>query len=193
MIKFAGKLPVLALMGVAACAQPGEDTGIDSHALSNMQAAVWTDPNGCQHWIIDDGTEGYLTPRLEKATGRPVCPGRQAPAPAETITLDADALFDTDRSDLRLEAVAELNDFGAKAQQLGKKRLFIVGHTDSRASDAYNQRLSERRARSVADYLSTNFGLVAQIEGKGESAPVESNATAAGRQANRRVEITVLD
>ena len=125
--------------------------------------------------------------------GRPVCPGAVQPAKPETITLAADALFDTNKSDLRPQAIAELNDFGTKMQRLGKKRVFIVGHTDSRASDAYNQRLSERRARSVAEYLQANFGIVSQTEGKGESAPVASNETREGRQANRRVEISLLD
>ena len=185
--------PLAALLATAAHATPGQDNWPDSHKLSDMKATIWTDPNGCQHWVIDDGVEGYMSPRLDKATGRPVCPGRQPAAPAQTITLGADALFDTDKAALRAEAVAELNDFGAKAKRLGKRRIFIQGHTDSRASDAYNLALSKRRARAVADYLQKNYGLVAQIEGRGEADPVASNATDEGRQANRRVEITVLD
>lgn len=234
------------LMALGACAAtPGEDYGFDSKKLTDLQAAVWTDPNGCQHWLISDGAEGYLTPRLGRdgrpacpgitqvkgtdgldryeqdvtlwtdpngcqhwvsdhgaggymsqrldRQGRPVCPGAQQAVPAQTITLGADALFDTDKSDLKPQAIAELNAFGEKAQRLGKRRLFIQGHTDSRASDGYNQALSERRARSVAAYLQQNFGLVSQTEGRGESDPVASNETSEGRQANRRVEITVLD
>lgn len=48
------------------------DRGIDSGDLSNMRAGIWVDPNGCDHWIIDDGIEGYMTPRLTP-DGRPVC------------------------------------------------------------------------------------------------------------------------
>jgi len=48
------------------------DRGIDSGDLSEMRAAIWVDPNGCDHWIIDDGVEGYMTPRLSP-DGRPVC------------------------------------------------------------------------------------------------------------------------
>lgn len=236
---------VLGLASIAACtAQPGEDYGFDSKKLDNLAAATWTDPNGCQHWVIDDGVEGYLTPRLGRdgrpvcprvtsvgnagvprvtlnvttwtdpngcqhwATdgggegfmsprlhrdGRPVCPGAKQPAPPQTITLAADALFDTDKSNLRPRAIAELDDFGTKMRQLGKKRVYVVGHTDSRASDAYNQALSERRARAVAAYLEKNFGIVSQTEGRGESEPVAGNDTRDGRQANRRVEITLLD
>ena len=48
------------------------DQGIDSGPLSEMRAGIWVDPNGCDHWIIDDGVEGYMTPRLAP-DGRPVC------------------------------------------------------------------------------------------------------------------------
>lgn len=157
----------------------------------NLEMSTWTDPRGCQHWVRDDGGEGFMAERLDRQ-GRPVCPGMSQPTPTETITLAADALFDTDKANLRPEAVAELSAFGAKMQQLGKSQVFIVGHTDARASDSYNQRLSERRAASVAAYLNQNFGIVAQTEGRGESQPVASNDTVQGRQANRRVSISIL-
>ncbi len=244
-----GSLKVLALLCatavVGACAKPDRDTGIDSKKLSAVQAVIWTDPlgcehwiaddlaegymsarrnrdgtprcpngvadrsilgalpvlnlemstwtdpRGCQHWVRDDGGEGFMTERLDRR-GRPVCPGISQPQRTETITLAADALFDTDKAILRPKAVAELNEFAGKMQQLGKSQVFIVGHTDSRSSDAYNQRLSERRAASVAVYLNQNFGIIAQTEGKGESQPVASNDTVQGRQANRRVSISIL-
>ena len=230
----------------ACAAQPGEDYGIDSKKLTSLQATIWTDPlgcehwvaddlaegymtarrnrdgtprcpnpvsnrqivadipvlklemslwtdsNGCQHWIRDDGGEGFMTERLDRM-GRPVCPGATQSARSETITLSADALFDTDEAALRPTAIAELETFGRKMQQIGKTQVFIVGHTDSRASDSYNQRLSERRAASVAKYLIQNFGLVAQTEGRGEREPVASNDTREGRQANRRVAISILN
>jgi hypothetical protein len=50
------------------------DRGWDKKPLSNLQAGIWIDPNGCDHWIIDDGVEGYLSPRLDP-NGRPVCSG----------------------------------------------------------------------------------------------------------------------
>lgn len=70
-------LPViLAVMILTACTSGGGgttvDQGIDSGDLSNMRAGIWVDPDGCDHWIIDDGVEGYLTPRLSP-DGRPVC------------------------------------------------------------------------------------------------------------------------
>lgn len=76
---------------VAAC-EPGEgfgaygpdksiDRGIDSKDLSQLKAGIWIDPNGCDHWIIDDGVEGYLSARLDKY-GKPVCSGTAPPTVA---------------------------------------------------------------------------------------------------------------
>ena len=73
-----------AAFGLAAC-EGGEgiarigpdksvDRGINSHDLSTMVAGIWVDPNGCDHWIIDDGLEGYLSQRLDRS-GKPVCSG----------------------------------------------------------------------------------------------------------------------
>ena len=58
------------------------DRGIDQKHLSELQAGVWVDPNGCDHWIIDDGVEGYLSQRLDRY-GKPVCSGV---APPNTAT-----------------------------------------------------------------------------------------------------------
>ncbi|AXI45472.1 hypothetical protein C1J03_05120 [Sulfitobacter sp. SK012] len=54
------------------------DRGFDSKHLSQLEAGIWVDPNGCDHWIIDDGVEGYLSARLDKH-GKPVCSGIAAP------------------------------------------------------------------------------------------------------------------
>lgn len=50
------------------------DRGFDSKPLSELKAGIWIDPNGCDHWIIDDGLEGYLSQRLDRS-GKPVCSG----------------------------------------------------------------------------------------------------------------------
>lgn len=73
----------LALLALGACAgspqvarldrnDPNVDRGLDAHLLSEMEASLWIDPLGCQHWIIDDGLEGYLTNRLNP-DGTPRC------------------------------------------------------------------------------------------------------------------------
>ena len=54
------------------------DRGIDSKHLSELKAGIWIDPTGCDHWIIDDGIEGYLSQRLDKY-GKPVCSGAAPP------------------------------------------------------------------------------------------------------------------
>ena len=73
--------------GLAACeledvGTMGFDAGIDSGDVGSLQAGIWVDPNGCDHWIIDDGVEGYLSQRLDKY-GKPVCSGA---APPNTAT-----------------------------------------------------------------------------------------------------------
>ena len=54
------------------------DRGLDGHHVSTMTAGIWVDPNGCDHWMIDDGVEGYLSQRLDKY-GKPVCSGVAPP------------------------------------------------------------------------------------------------------------------
>lgn len=67
---------------LSACSTTGPDKsvdrGIDAKHLSQLKAGVWIDPNGCDHWIIDDGVEGYLSARLDKY-GKPVCSGTAPP------------------------------------------------------------------------------------------------------------------
>lgn len=69
------------------------DRGIDSKHLSQLKAGVWTDPQGCDHWIIDDGVEGYLSPRVDKY-GKPVCSGTGAPSTAVGPYKDGSAFYD---------------------------------------------------------------------------------------------------
>lgn len=81
-------LPVIGLLSACAGGAIGpdktRDRGIDAKPLSELQAGIWVDPNGCDHWIIDDGLEGYMSPRLDKY-GKPVCSGV---APPNTATGD---------------------------------------------------------------------------------------------------------
>ncbi len=85
LIKLAAVVPLMGILG--ACDEFGDkqdktvDRGFDSKHLSTLQAGVWVDPNGCDHWIIDDGVEGYLSQRLDKY-GKPVCSGTAPPTVA---------------------------------------------------------------------------------------------------------------
>ncbi|MBW4982927.1 hypothetical protein KZZ07_10275 [Mameliella sp. CS4] len=76
-------LLVVAAVGLAACDPVGPDKSrdrqsVDRDDLTGMKAGIWVDPNGCDHWIIDDGVEGYLSQRLDKY-GKPVCSGIAPP------------------------------------------------------------------------------------------------------------------
>ena len=109
------------------------------------------------------------------------------------VTFDSGILFDFDSANLRPEARENLATLAQSLQEYPQTDVMIIGHTDSKGTDAYNQGLSERRAGSAADYL-LNQGIEdfrITTLGKGESEPVADNETEAGRQENRRVEIAI--
>ncbi len=109
------------------------------------------------------------------------------------VTLPEAITFSVDSAQLRPSFVSSLNDLARNLQQYPNTTVEIVGHTDSSGAASYNQQLSQRRALSVRSVLRdagvSNRRL--RAIGQGESNPVASNATAAGRQQNRRVEIFI--
>jgi outer membrane protein OmpA-like peptidoglycan-associated protein len=116
------------------------------------------------------------------------------------IELAADVLFDFDKADIRRDAGNALKQVGDIIKEKAKGTVRIEGHTDSKGSDAYNQKLSERRANSVRDWLVKNEGLKNvrfATTGFGAKKPAVSNTKsdgsddAEGRQKNRRVEIVI--
>lgn len=113
---------------------------------------------------------------------------------ASKVTFAADAFFDFDKSVLKPEGKAKLDDLVGKVKAINLEVIIAVGHTDSVGSDAYNQKLSIRRAEAVKAYL-VSKGIEKNrvyTEGKGEKQPVADNKTAEGRAKNRRVEIEVV-
>lgn len=112
------------------------------------------------------------------------------------ITFTDAVLFDLDSDRVKPGYFPALNQLAQALNTTPGARLLIVGHTDASGSEAYNQDLSVRRAVNVANYL-YQFGGVAggrvQAEGRGETQPVASNETDAGRAENRRIEVVVLD
>ncbi|GGA15610.1 OmpA family protein [Neptunicoccus cionae] len=143
---------------------------------------VWVDPDGCEHWVMDDGVEGYMTPHVTR-DGIPVC-RRGNPC----AVMNTDQLFAVDRYAI---STAGRNRLAGFFKQANATSFIIDGHTDSDASDAYNMRLSENRARAVAK-VAAQVGKRAQIRWYGERVPVASNRSAAGKKKNRRVEITCV-
>jgi len=110
------------------------------------------------------------------------------------VDLPADVLFDFDKADIRPDAAAALSKLATIIRAQPKGRTRIEGHTDSKGDDAYNQKLSERRAESVKNWLVTKEGLDGArmtTKGWGETKPVAPNDTDANRQKNRRVQAIV--
>ena len=125
-------------------------------------------------------------------------PAPAAPPPpppvATKVTYAADAFFDFDKSVLKPEGKAKLDDLVGKVKGINLEVIIAVGHTDSRGSDAYNQKLSVRRSEAVKAYL-VSKGIEKNrvyTEGKGEKQPVADNKTKEGMAKNRRVEIEVV-
>ncbi|MFA7386269.1 MAG: OmpA family protein [Thiohalobacteraceae bacterium] len=113
----------------------------------------------------------------------------------ETLKIDIanEVSFDFGRADIKSSFRPTLDKVSGVLKRYERSIVHVVGHTDSVGSDAYNQRLSEQRAAAVVDYLAST-GVVRErlrAEGRGETEPRESNATEAGRQLNRRVELFV--
>ncbi|ODU67176.1 MAG: hypothetical protein ABT11_20845 [Novosphingobium sp. SCN 66-18] len=110
------------------------------------------------------------------------------------VNLPNGVTFDTDSSAIKPTFRDTLDKVAQSLNQYPDSLIDVYGHTDSTGSDAYNQALSERRARAVADYLTSRGVSYSRIrsQGFGETQPVASNDTEAGRSANRRVEIKIV-
>lgn len=118
-----------------------------------------------------------------------------APAPvSEKVSFAADAFFDFDKAVLKPEGKSKLDEMTSKLGDINLEVIIAVGHTDSVGTDAYNQKLSIRRAEAVKAYLVSKGIETNRVytEGKGEKQPVADNKSAAGRAKNRRVEIEVV-
>jgi outer membrane protein OmpA-like peptidoglycan-associated protein len=109
------------------------------------------------------------------------------------VTMTNQTAFDTDSSNIKPGFHTTMDKLADVVVRYNKTTLTVVGHTDNVGQDDYNQKLSERRALSVAHYLEQKRvnSMRLAISGKGETQPVASNGSEGGRQANRRVEIYV--
>lgn len=158
-------------------------------------------PAGCE-------CDGDIVPKEKCVAPMAAAPAAPAPAAAPKPTADkvklaADALFDFDKAVLKPEGRAKLDDLAAKSKDVKLEVILAVGHTDRLGSDAYNQKLSERRAAAVKTYL-VSKGVDANrvyTEGKGKTQPVTGTtcnnvkgraALIACLQPDRRVEVEVI-
>lgn len=182
--------------------------------------AVWKNASG-QCWRAGYWTPAMATaecdpdmvPRPAAKPVPPPPPVKPAPAPTDAakpaakpepkpkpkpvaakVTLAADVLFDFDKAVLKPDGKSKLDDLAAKVKGINLEVVIAIGHSDSIGADAYNQKLSVRRAESVKAYLVSKGVEPNRIytEGKGEKQPVASNKTKDGRQKNRRVEIEII-
>jgi OOP family OmpA-OmpF porin len=179
-----------AFVATAALATAAMAQNVDN--WRNASGDVWKNASG----------ECWRNASWTPATAAPGCDGAVAAAPkaaapvaaASKVTYAADAFFDFNKSVVKPAGKAKLDDLVSKIKGINLEVIIAVGHTDSIGSDAYNQKLSVRRAEAVKAYL-VSKGIEKNrvyTEGKGEKQPVASNKTNEGRAKNRRVEIEVV-
>lgn len=110
------------------------------------------------------------------------------------VTFESGILFAFDSDQILPTAGTNLSELAKSLQRYPDSQLLIVGHTDAKGDDAYNQRLSERRSASAAAYLASQGVDRARLSatGKGESEPIAANDTDAGQAKNRRVEVAIF-
>ena len=196
-----------AVLSISAAAQSMQDIQAktpNSAYVQDSRGVIARNPFGlCWHagyWTPADsvaGCDGEIVQAAAPVAAAPVAPAPVVVAAAPTsekVTFAADAFFDFDKSVLKADGKAKLDDLVSKLGGINLEVIIAVGHTDSIGSDAYNQKLSIRRAEAVKAYLVSKGIETNRVytEGKGEKQPVASNKNAAGRAKNRRVEIEVV-
>lgn len=199
-------LPVLAAAVLAGCSSAPKQTASTCEAgqaaaagyvASDDKTITMTGGDGMLHagyWKAEHGAAYDCEDRVVVATEAAAAAAGVDGAVAEgSVRLDARVLFDFDSALLTDSGKVELdlliNDISAMTLV---QQIMVIGHTDSVGSMSYNQMLSERRAGSVRDYMSTKLAeMDIKAEGRGEAEPIADNATAEGRAKNRRVEVIV--
>ncbi|MDZ7937984.1 MAG: OmpA family protein [Rhodoferax sp.] len=207
-MKHLNKLPTLIAAAVLATAAGAQEV----HNWRSASGDVWKNAAG-ECWrdaswtpaTAAPGCDGALAmaPAAEPAPMPPkaveAAPMAPKPAPvpvaaASKVTYAADAFFDFDKSVLKPEGKAKLDDLVTKVKDINLEVIIAMGHTDATGPDGYNQKLSVARSEAVKAYLVSKGIDKSRVytEGKGETQPVADNKTKEGRAQNRRVEIEVV-
>lgn len=208
MIRAAGLLAALALAGCGgAPAGGGQDGGgqdgggQDRAATAPDAAPTAAPPAGATGRVSDQvAPVGGLTGRVSALNANVSGLNTRMSDMGLVIDLPADVLFAFDEATLTPAAEGELKKATEMIRRAPAGPIRVIGHTDAKGEDAYNQRLSEARARAVADWFGGQVGVRTRafdVTGRGEAAPIAPNARPdgsddpAGRQKNRRVEVVV--
>jgi outer membrane protein OmpA-like peptidoglycan-associated protein len=148
--------------------------------------------------VVGGVVGGVIGRQMDKQAGELAqnIPGAKVERVGEGIhvTFESGLLFDFDSDRVRQEAATNLRNLANSLGEYPNTDLLIVGHTDSDGPDSYNWTLSERRATSAANYLASQGVTRTRLRtaGRGETEPITSNETDAGRQQNRRVEVAIF-
>ena len=181
--------PVVAAPPVAAPAVEAPAPAVAEPAAAEAPTVVDAEPAAMEAPALAEAPPAPAA----AAPAKPAAPVAPAPT-AVKVTFETDTFFAFDKSVLQPAGKAKLEDLVSKLQGTDIEVIVATGHTDSTGTDAYNQKLSMRRANAVKAFL-VSKGLPAErvfTEGKGEKQPVASNKTAEGRAKNRRVEVEVV-
>ncbi|MGK9065230.1 OmpA family protein [Stutzerimonas chloritidismutans] len=179
------------------CAAVGGVTGaalgaIESSTYTGYGALIGGGMAAAYCWA--NGTEQETVAMVETVQPEPAPVASELEPAAEPVRVELDVKFDFDRAEVKQDSMDDIRDLADFMKQYGQTTTVVEGHTDSVGTDAYNQRLSERRANAVRDVLVNQYGLEgSRVDsvGYGESRPVADNATEEGRAINRRVEAEV--
>ncbi len=181
------KLPALVAAATMVLAISGASVSAQQRTIIGERyvPTIWVDPDGCEHWVMDDGAEGFMTPHVTP-DGKPVCRRGQLCGMMPT-----DQFFATDKHYINAAGRGRLQEFFNSKK--GDFRGFVIaGHTDSRASDEYNIALSQRRANAVAKVARSVGARLFAVRAYGERDPRVDNTSAHNMSQNRRVEIYCL-
>jgi len=208
------KFVALAVVMVAASAT-GAASAQTVDNWANPFGDVWKNGTNELCWRNSFWTPATAIEGCDGAIARPAAPLVQAPPPVQSspppvvapeappvqvapvatrVVFNADTFFDFDKASLKPEGRQLLDQVVTQVNTLTLETIIAVGHTDWTGTEAYNQKLSERRAESVKTYL-VDKGIDANriyTEGKGKTSPVAPNTTREGRAQNRRVEIEIV-
>jgi len=194
---------------LAACQTPGDQTrdktaaGVGLGALGGAAVGGVIDDGGLAGVLIGagvgalaGGAVGTYMDQQEAALRDDLAgSGVQVSRQGEDIVLSvpSNVTFDFDSAEIKPQAYPTLNEIASTLRNYEQTTVRVIGHTDSTGSEDYNVDLSLRRAQSVSRYLQGQGVIAPRIAafGAGEAQPVASNATDAGRAANRRVEMVI--